>query len=463
MNRQPFDSSNRDAHHRKRGSSARKKHHHLAEFSQAGSYGAHAAENSWRGNRRRHNQNNEEAPAGRHRREDAAAHRRPTEQQFRRRRIAATTFAVFLLVCAAGVGVTVQKLTHATHKDPQAHNTVKEPADYAPTEAVAIPPTSQNVQVTPAVARIPKKFRPIHDVMKPGQNKTLLVNSSNRDRRYIINVPKGAKPYSKKEKSAKPGKPIPLIFAFHGYREQADQMARYTGLAGKDAIVAYPQGVGNAWEGAPYARVKKGEDVRFVRDILDEISSTYEIDANRIYATGMSNGGGFVGKLACEMPDEFAAFAAVSAAYYSGTWKACAEKGSDPKHPETVRFKRGATSPFLDIHGRKDQTIHYSGGPRYGDEYLGAFEFAQQYASRSRCVGAPISTRVTDAVQRVQWPHCGPNMEVTHLAIGDAGHTWMGERTGEAGAAASDPESERKSNAVTATGEVAAFFKAHSR
>jgi len=54
-------------------------------------------------------------------------------------------------------------------------------------------------------------------------------------------------------------------------------------------------------------------------------------------------------------------------------------------------------------------------------------------------------------------------MEVTHLAIGDAGHTWMGERTGEAGAAASDPESERKSNAVTATGEVAAFFKAHSR
>ena len=177
VNRQPFDSSNRDAHHRKRGSSARKKHHYLAEFSQAGSYGAHAAENSWRGSRRRHNQNNEEVPAGRHRREDAAAHTRPTEQQFRRRRIAATTFAAFLLVCAAGVGVTVQKLTHATHKDPQAHNTVKEPADYAPTEAVAIPPTSQNVQVTPAVARIPKKFRPIHDVMKPGQNKTLLVNS----------------------------------------------------------------------------------------------------------------------------------------------------------------------------------------------------------------------------------------------------------------------------------------------
>lgn len=423
-------------------------------------------EDSWRGSRRRHQQNPENrAKGGRHRADRANNRRaperptgsRPTEQQFRRRRIAATVFAAFLLLCAAGMGVAIQKITHAPHDDPQAHNTVKEPADFAPTEAVAIPPAGPNVQVSPAVARIPQHFHPIREVPKAGQNKTLELKSGKRDRRYIINVPRGAQPYDKNQK------PLPLIFAFHGYREQASQMARYTDLAGKNAIVVYPQGIGNAWEGAPYARVKAGEDVRFVRDVMDAVSSTYQVDANRIYATGMSNGGGFVGKLACEMPDEFAAFAAVSAAYYSGTWRACAEKGADPKRPEDVRFKRGETTPYLDIHGRKDQTIHYGGGGRYGDEYLGSFEFSQLYASRAHCVGAPIATRVTDAVQRVQWPNCGQHMEVMHLAIGDAGHTWMGERTGEAGAGAEDRSRERRSNAVTASGEVAAFFDSHQR
>lgn len=478
MTREPFDPDDPRAQRRARGNSARKERLHLAAPPQvSGQEAARFGEESWRGSRRRHQQNPENrAKGGRHRADRANNRRaperptgsRPTEQQFRRRRIAATVFAAFLLLCAAGMGVAIQKITHAPHDDPQAHNTVKEPADFAPTEAVAIPPAGPNVQVSPAVARIPQHFHPIREVPKAGQNKTLELKSGKRDRRYIINVPRGAQPYDKNQKEnqqeeAKNQKPLPLIFAFHGYREQASQMARYTDLAGKNAIVVYPQGIGNAWEGAPYARVKAGEDVRFVRDVMDAVSSTYQVDANRIYATGMSNGGGFVGKLACEMPDEFAAFAAVSAAYYSGTWRACAEKGADPKKPETIRFKRGETTPYLDIHGRRDQTIHYGGGGRYEDEYLGSFEFSQLYAGRAHCVGAPIATRVTDAVQRVQWPNCGQHMEVMHLAIGDAGHTWMGEHTGEAGAEAVDRSRERRSNAVTASGEVAAFFESHHR
>lgn len=489
MTREPFNPDDPRAHRRARGNSARKdsaqkdsarkERLHLAAPPQvSGQEAARIGEDSWRESRRRQQQS---APGkstegrekgGRHRADRRYDRRaperpsgsRPTEQQFRRRRIAAAILAAFLLLCAAGMGVAVQKISHANHEDPQAHNTVKEPADFAPTEAVAIPPAGPNVQVSPAVARIPQHFHPIREVPKAGQNKTLELKSSKRDRQYIINVPRGAQTYNKNSQAnAKNPKPLPLIFAFHGYREQATQMARYTGLAGKKAIVVYPQGIGNAWEGAPYAQVKRGEDVRFVRDVLDAVSSTYQVDANRIYATGMSNGGGFVGKLACEMPEEFAAFAAVSAAYYSGTWRSCAEKGADPKKPEGIRFKRGKTTPYLDIHGRKDQTIHYGGGERYKDEYLGAFEFSQLYASRARCVGAPIATRVTDAVQRVQWPNCGQHMEVMHLAIGDAGHTWMGERTGEAGAGAEDRSRERRSNAVTATGEVAAFFEAHYR
>jgi polyhydroxybutyrate depolymerase len=54
------------------------------------------------------------------------------------------------------------------------------------------------------------------------------------------------------------------------------------------------------------------DDVFFVRKMLDTIQSVFPIDRNRIYASGFSNGGVFVGKLAIEMSDVFAALTMAS-------------------------------------------------------------------------------------------------------------------------------------------------------
>ncbi|KAL8734302.1 MAG: hypothetical protein Q9166_001500 [cf. Caloplaca sp. 2 TL-2023] len=83
-------------------------------------------------------------------------------------------------------------------------------------------------------------------------------------------------------------------------------------------IAAYPQGLDNSWEGAPYHRKNLPSDNVFVSYLLTYIRAQYCVDDERIYTTGMSNGGGFVNTLAC-FPNhgaDFAAFAPVSGAFY---------------------------------------------------------------------------------------------------------------------------------------------------
>ena len=60
------------------------------------------------------------------------------------------------------------------------------------------------------------------------------------------------------------------------------------------------------------------DDVAFVRKMIDTIRAVFPIDRRRIFASGFSNGGGFVSKLAMEMSEVFAAIGASGGALNSG-------------------------------------------------------------------------------------------------------------------------------------------------
>lgn len=116
------------------------------------------------------------------------------------------------------------------------------------------------------------------------------------------------------------------------------------------------------WEGVPDVET---DDVDFTNSILDELEAQYCIDTERVYATGKSQGGGFVGVLACdeEMSQRFAAFAPVSGAFYISDF-------GDVCEPETVPIEPCSPGrddiPVLVFHGLVDDTIAYYGGPRRG-------------------------------------------------------------------------------------------------
>lgn len=132
------------------------------------------------------------------------------------------------------------------------------------------------------------------------------------------------------------------------------------------------------WEGVPDVTT---DDIGFTSNILDDLEAQYCIDTNRIYATGKSQGGGFVGVLACDedMSKRIAAFSPVSGAFYISDY-------GDECVPETVSIPcnpgRG-NIPILDFHGMADTTIKYYGGTRKGGCLPTIPHWVQSWAERN--------------------------------------------------------------------------------
>lgn len=113
-------------------------------------------------------------------------------------------------------------------------------------------------------------------------------------------------------------------------------------------IVVYPAGTGTGpktWfmEGA--RTPSRMPDVRFISELIDTLEAHYNIDSTRIYANGMSNGGGMAFALSCTLSNRIAAIGAVSAAQ-SLPWSWCAD--STPV-------------PMIAFHGTADPFVPYEG------------------------------------------------------------------------------------------------------
>jgi polyhydroxybutyrate depolymerase len=154
--------------------------------------------------------------------------------------------------------------------------------------------------------------------------------------------------------------PMPLVLAFHGGGGRAEQYARFTGfdtLADEEGfIVVYPRGVNNRWHDARFTEeIPEGDededeahpdDVGFTLALLDELKRAYAIDEERIYITGMSNGGMFCQQLAIEATEHFAAVASVTAQIPT---------------PRADMEPQGRLSVLL-MNGTEDPLVPYEGG-----------------------------------------------------------------------------------------------------
>ncbi|RYO93543.1 hypothetical protein DL766_008445 [Monosporascus sp. MC13-8B] len=148
----------------------------------------------------------------------------------------------------------------------------------------------------------------------------------------------------------------PMILSFHGAGGNVTQQMAVDDLTNhkfnRDHIVVYMQGDtnddgGTTWQGAPGA---EADDIGFTTEVIDFAQRTFCIDEARTYATGKSQGGGFVGRLACDpaLSRRIAAFAPVSGAYYIR--EVAREEDCDPRVvqiPYGGDFRRGACLPAV--------------------------------------------------------------------------------------------------------------------
>ncbi len=254
-------------------------------------------------------------------------------------------------------------------------------------------------------------------------------------RRYLLIVP------SRYDGSA----PLPVLFDFHGSGSRPEQELEISGMrAVAEEIGAHlvlpaaraPFAAGgHTWNAPPDAALP--DDVRFVREVLDDVSRRVCVAPRAVFLTGFSGGGRFASELACAMPDRVAALAVVGGLR--------APPGCD-----------GAPVPVLAFHGTADPINPYGGGgPAYWR--YGVDSAAAAWAHRNGCRTGPVEHRVVRGVVRLEADGCPARGEVVLYRMVDAGHVWPGSRLPLPG--------ERFGRAVEhldAAALIAEFFAAHA-
>lgn len=181
--------------------------------------------------------------------------------------------------------------------------------------------------------------------------KLQIIQSNGKDRSYTVHLPDT---YDK-------NKVYPVILGFHGSSSIGTFFELDTGLDNAkytaDKIMVYPNGLGGAWAGASYSKATVEEDLQFVWDMLINLRQNFCVNSARIYATGLSAGGGFVDTIACNatVGGEFAAFAPASGSFYT-------DNDANYKDCKPAR----AITPILEFHGGADTSVKYDGGQGEG-------------------------------------------------------------------------------------------------
>ena len=236
----------------------------------------------------------------------------------------------------------------------------------------------------------------------------------NINRSYILYVPA----------SYNSNNPVPLVFCFHGYTSNSNANFAYTNFKSiadtAGFIVVHPQGTldntGSAhWNVGGWTLGSSIDDVGFTLALLDTISSNYNINADRVYSTGMSNGGYMSFLLACQLSDRFAAVASVTGAMTPQTYNSCS-----PVHP----------TPVLQIHGTADATVPYNGDPTWS---LSINNILQYWLGFNNCSPSPITNVVpnintTDGstVEHIIYSGGDNGVNVEHFKVLGGGHDWPG-------------------------------------
>ena len=261
--------------------------------------------------------------------------------------------------------------------------------------------------------------------------------SSGQEREYLLHVPK----------SYDPTKPTPLVISMHGaagWPTQQEETSQWSTLADRQGfIVVYPSGMGghgpriwNVDRGADLAR-----DVRFVSDLIDTLKAAYSIDPTRVYADGLSNGGGMAFVLSCTLSDRIAAVGMVaSAQLLPFDW--CTDRRA---------------VPMIAFHGTADRAVPYHGGKSWVApvEFPDMQKWAADWARRNRCRAEPVESAVAADVTRLEYSSCADDAAVVLYTIREGGHSWPGGK----------PLPEwlvgPTSRSIDATSQMWAFFREH--
>jgi polyhydroxybutyrate depolymerase len=229
----------------------------------------------------------------------------------------------------------------------------------------------------------------------------------------------------------------PVVLNFHGGSGGAPQhriMTQMDKTSDKGGFISvYPWGTGDDpnisnlrfWNpgfdyftGTSRPHLNAVDDIGFVNLLLNDLISKFSVDQSRIYAAGLSNGGVFSQRLACDLGDRIAAVASVAGPFW----------------PNDGTCSTSRSIPVLYFHGTLDEFAPYEGGfaicpfarTRF---FLAAKETVLKWRLKDSCPSLPEIVYHKGNVTCESYSPCRKSAAVTFCTIDGGGHTWPGGGT----------------------------------
>ncbi len=244
-------------------------------------------------------------------------------------------------------------------------------------------------------------------------DETIIVNGVQRT--YILEVPAR--------------RPAPLVIVLHGNTQQGVDMTTRTSWPAvgrrEQLAMVYPDGLNKAWADfrsdarrAGFTPPPGTDDVAFLTAIIDRLIASGVADPQRIYLTGLSNGGAMTMTMVCARAEMLAAAASV---IFSLT-----DIAQDTCHPSRP-------VPMLLMNGTDDPLIPYEGGKGSSDLAVGGFWSTIRtfdfWKAVNGCDPAPIAAvdlpdrdpNDSSTVSRLD-AHCPTGRDVVLYRINGGGH-----------------------------------------
>jgi len=254
------------------------------------------------------------------------------------------------------------------------------------------------------------------------QNKTETIQYEGIDRTYHIQFPK----------NFNTNNPAPMVLALHGgggmgstFEEQVSAGTLTAAADERGVVLVFPEGIKKRWNSGRteiFNKEKMYDDVGFISLIIDEMITKHGIDSERIYATGISNGGFMSLRLALELSNKIAAVAPVTAQM---------PKINELKRPEFP-------ISIMIINGAADRLVPYKGGHvrpfRFGRSkgvILSTQKTIKMFSDFNKCTSPADFQLLPDKapndgteVEIVKYSACEDETEIVLVKVIGGGHTW---------------------------------------
>jgi polyhydroxybutyrate depolymerase len=239
--------------------------------------------------------------------------------------------------------------------------------------------------------------------------RTIKINGINRIYRlYVPDAYTGAKR-------------VPLLFNLHGKTSSAQEQEQYGNFRpiadAENFILVHPQGMPDN-SGVNTWNVNDSEfnpsDIDFISNLIDKLSTEFNINTNRVYLAGLSFGGTMSYKLACELSEKITAIACVSGAMNFNQKSLC-----NPTH----------IMPVMQIQGTEDPIIPFDGN----SNFMSMSQIVQYWSNVNDCnVSAPEVTSIPNVVttdqstaKKNKYKNGNYGLVELYKVIG-GGHSWPG-------------------------------------